>query len=91
MQGSDNAFGIKRYFQSIEGKDVDGNDLLSVQFTKTTFHHPTLQKALVVYKGDETISSKFRRTKKKALCRYNAFFIAQNGAGDGRKTFQNLP
>ena len=66
MQGSDNAFGIKRYFQSIEGKDVDGNDLLSVQFTKTTFHHPTLQKALVVYKGDETISSKLPHGKSKS-------------------------
>ena len=66
MQGSDNAFGIKRYFQSIEGKDVDGNDLLSVQFTKTTFHHPTLQKALVVYKGGETISSKLPHGKSKS-------------------------
>jgi hypothetical protein len=58
MLGSDNSIGIKRYFQSIEGKDDDGNDLLSVQFTRTTFHHPTLQKVLVVYKGDETVSSK---------------------------------
>ena len=59
--------GIKRYFQSIAGKDKDSNDLLSRAFTRTTFHHPTLPKVLVRYKGDETISSKLPHGNTKSL------------------------
>ena len=53
----DHSIGTKKYFQSIKGKDKDGNDLFSNEFIRVTFHHQ-LPKDLIYYKGDENISSK---------------------------------
>ena len=58
MPGSDNLTGFKRYFQSIIGRDEDGQNILSTAFTRTTYHHPSLPKVLVIYKGDEKVASK---------------------------------
>ncbi len=58
MPGAGQFIGVKKYFQSIIGKDDDGQNLLSSKFTRTAFHHPTLPKVLISYKGDETLSSK---------------------------------
>jgi hypothetical protein len=51
------SIGTKKYFQSIKGKDKDGNDLFSNKFIRITFHHQ-LPTVLIYYKGDENISSK---------------------------------
>jgi hypothetical protein len=58
MPGPGHSIGTKKYFQSIKGKDKDGNDLCSNEFTRITFQHPSLPKVLIYYKGDENISSK---------------------------------
>jgi hypothetical protein len=58
LPGLNNSPGCKRYLQSIIGRDKAGQNILLSAFTRMTYHHPTLPKVLVIYKGDEAVSSK---------------------------------